>query len=122
MSAKAKQLHKKKSSPPAAPAPLQKIAGKKKNPKTSISQAAVAKKVARVDPYCLPEAVVRKFLLRSKSRQISSSVHKPMNDVMREFVREILKHAITFAALGNRSTLKPRDVQRSFEILGVEIY
>jgi len=45
-----------------------------------------------------------------------------MNDAMRGFVREILKHAITFAALGNRSTLKPRDVQRSFEILGVEIY
>lgn len=111
MSAKAKQVRKNKSSPPPAPAPLKQIASKK----------AMAPP-PRVDPYCLPEAVVRKFLLRSKSKQISSSVHKPMNDVMRGFVREILKHAITFAALGNRSTLKPRDVQRSFEILGVEIY
>ena len=118
MSAKAKQIRKKKSSPPAAPAPLQKIAAKK-IPKAMAKQA---QPIPRVDPYCLPEAVVRKFLLRSKSRQISSSVHKPMNDAMRGFVREILKHAITFAALGNRSTLKPRDVQRSFEILGVEIY
>jgi histone H3/H4 len=113
MSAKAKQVRKKeKPSPPPAPAPLKKIASKK----------AMAPPPPRVDPYCLPEAVVRKFLLRSKSKQISSSVHKPMNDVMRGYVREILKHAITFASLGNRSTLKPRDVQKSFEILGVEIY
>lgn len=122
MSAKAKQARK-KASPPPAPMALPKIAGKQKTALPKARQMAKqALPVQRVEPYSLPEAVVRKFLLRSKSRQISSSVHKPMNDVMRAFIRDILKHAITFAALGNRSTLKPRDVQRAFEILGLEIY
>jgi histone H3/H4 len=77
---------------------------------------------ARVDPYRLGESVVRKFMLRSKSNQISTSVHDPMNAAMRSFVQDIIKHAISFAVMGNRTTLKPRDVQRSFEIIGVEIY
>lgn len=108
MSANAKQARKKTTTKAASavPVPLPK--------KTAAKKSATST--------ALPEAVTRKFLLRAKNRHISASVHKPMNHVMRTFVQDVLKHALTFAALGNRSTLKARDVQRSFEILGVEIY
>lgn len=74
------------------------------------------------NPLGIPEQVLRRFFLRFDCTRIASDATAPLNEASAEKIASIMKHAGTSAVIKGRTTIKKKDIEKAFQIVGIKIY